>query len=81
MFPAGKTEFLTHREFCAYHTVFGIRKDHDYLYQLFNVLSKQTTFEMKARQVAMQVYIQQGFHNVKDFMFQDVDDSFPASES
>ena len=43
-------------------TILGIRKGHDYLYQLFNVLPKQTTFEMKARQVAIQVYIQQGFH-------------------
>ena len=52
-FPLGKTEFLTHREFCAYHRMFGIRKGHDYLYQLFDVLPKQTTFEMKARQVAI----------------------------
>ena len=56
-------------EFCAYHRIFGIRKGHDYLYQLSNVLPKQTTFEMKARQVAIQVYIQQGFHDVEDFMF------------
>ena len=67
-FLLGKTEFLTHREFCVYHRIFGIRKDHDYLYQLFNVSPKQT-FEMKARQVAMQFYIQQGFHDVEDFMF------------
>ena len=50
-------------------TILGIRKGHDYLYQLFNVLPKQKTFEMKARQVAIQVYIQQGFHDVEDFMF------------
>ena len=35
----------------------------------FNVLPKQTTFEMKVRQVAIQVYIQQGFHDVEGFMF------------
>ena len=68
-FSLGKIEFWTHWEFCAYHRIFGIRKGHDYLYQLFNVLPKQTTFEMKARQVAIQVYIQQGFHDVEDFMF------------
>ena len=56
-------------EFCAHHRIFGIRKGHDYLYQLFNFLPKQATFEMKARQVATQVYIQQGFHDVEDFMF------------
>ena len=56
-------------EFCAHHRIFGIRKGHDYLYQLFNFLPKQATFEMKARQVAIQVYIQQGFHDVEDFMF------------
>ena len=50
-------------------TIFGIRKGHDYLYQLFNVLPKQTTFEMKVSQVAIQVYIQQGFHDVENFMF------------
>ena len=66
MFFAGKTGFLTHREFCAYHRIFGIRKGHDYLYQLFNVLPRQTTFEMKARQVAIQIYIQQRFHDVDD---------------
>ena len=66
MFFAGKTEFLTHTEFCAYHRIFGIRKGDDYLYQLFNVLPKQTTFEMNARQVAIQIYIQQGFHDVDD---------------
>ena len=49
--------------------MFGIRKGDDYLYQLFNVLSKQTTFEMKAHQVTIQVYTQQGFYDVKDFMF------------
>ena len=49
--------------------MFGIRKGHDYLYQLFDVLPKQTTFEMKTHQVAIQVYIQQGFHDVEDFMF------------
>ena len=69
-FLLGKTEFLTHREFCAYHRIFGInRKGRDYLYQLFDDFPKQTTFEMKARQVATQVYIQQGFHDVEDFMF------------
>ena len=64
-----KTEFLTHREFCAYHRIFDIREGHDYLYQLSDVLPKQTTCEMKALQVAIQVYIQQGFHDVEDLMF------------
>ena len=48
------------------HTT-DIQKGHDYLYQLFDIFSKQT--KMKARQVAIQVSIQQGFHDVEDFMF------------
>ena len=69
-FLLGKTKFLTHREFCAYHRIFRInRKGRDYLSQLFDVFSKQKTFEMKARQVAAQVYIQQEFYDVEDFIF------------
>ena len=37
---------------------FGIRKGPEYLYQLFDILPKQTTCEMKALHV-IQVYIQQ----------------------
>ena len=69
MFSTGKNQILTHREFCTYHRIFGIRKGHDCLHQVFNVLPKQTTFEMKARQVAIQVYIQQEFHDIEYFMF------------
>ena len=36
---------------------FGIRKGHDYLKQLFDVLPKQAACENKAIQVAIQVYI------------------------
>ena len=69
MFSAGKNRiFNTYGILCIPQN-FGIRKGHDYLYQLCNVLLKQTTFERKARQVAVQVYIQQGFHDVEDFMF------------
>ena len=49
-FPLRKLELSTHWEFCAYHRSFGIRKGHKDLYQLFDVLPKQTC-EMKALQV------------------------------
>ena len=49
--PLGKIEFWTHWEFCAYHRIFGIRKGHEYYYQLFDVLPKQATCEMKALQL------------------------------
>ena len=52
-FPLGKIEFWTHWEFCAYHRIFEIRKGREYLYQLFDVLPKQTTCEVKAIQVYM----------------------------
>ena len=37
-FPSGKMEFWTHVEFCAYHRIFGFKKDPKYLYWLFDVL-------------------------------------------
>ena len=46
-----KIEFSTRREFCGYHRTFSIMKGPDYLYQLFDVLSKQTVCEMKALEV------------------------------
>ena len=50
-FPLRKLELSTHWESCAYHRLFDIRKGHKDLYQLFDVLPKQTTCEMKALQV------------------------------
>ena len=42
---------------CTHCGILGLRKSHEYLYQLFGVLTKQTTCKMKALQV--EVYIQQ----------------------
>ena len=47
----GKIEFWTHRECCAYRRIFGIRRGPEYLYQLMDVLPKQTICEMRALQV------------------------------
>ena len=47
----------THWKLCTYHRIFGFKKGPQYLYQLFHVLPKQTTCEIKALQ--LQVYIQQ----------------------
>ena len=66
-FPLGKIEFWTLWEFCVYHIIFGIWKGCEYLYQLFDVLPKQTTCEMKALQV--QVYIQQWFDDEQEAKF------------
>ena len=52
-FPLGKIELWTHSKFCPYDRIFGIRKGREYLYQLFDVLPKQTTCEVKAIQVYM----------------------------
>ena len=54
-------------KFCIYHKIGGLRKGPEYLYQLFDVLPKQTTCEMKTLQV--QVYIQQWFHDEKGAKF------------
>ena len=56
-----KIKLWSHWEFCAYHIIFGLSKTSEYLYRQIDVLSKQTTCEMKALQV--QVYIQQWFHD------------------
>ena len=45
-------EFETNWELCTYHRIFGLRKGPEHLYRLFDVLPKQTTFQV-------QVYIQQ----------------------
>ena len=50
-FPLGKTESWAHLKFCAYRRIFDITNNSEYLYQLFNVLPKQTISEMKALQV------------------------------
>ena len=50
-FSFGKIEFGTHWEFCAQRRIFDIRKGAEYLYQLFDVLPKQTICEIKALQV------------------------------
>ena len=47
MFSNGKNQVLTHWEFCVLHRSFGLRKSPGYLYQLFDVLPKQTTCEIK----------------------------------
>ena len=46
-FPFGKIEFCAHCEFYTYYRIFGLRKGLEYLYQLFDVLPKQATCEMK----------------------------------
>ena len=48
---------------------FWPRKGPEYLYQLFDVLPKQETCEMKAPQVYIQVYIQQWFHDEQEANF------------
>ena len=57
MFSAGKVEFCAHYKFCVYHNFFGLRKVHEYLTPIFDVLPKQKTCEIKTFQV--QVYITQ----------------------
>ena len=55
--PSEKSEFYTHWQFCAYFRIFGIRRGPEYLYQLFDVLPKQTTCEIST--LGIQVYIEQ----------------------
>ena len=50
-FSLGKTKFWTHWELCPYHKIFDINKGPEYLYQLFDVLPRHTSCEMKALQV------------------------------
>ena len=42
-FPLEKNEFWAHCEF----RIFGLKKDPEYLYPLFDIFSKQTTCELK----------------------------------
>ena len=42
-FPLEKNEFWAHCEF----RIFGLKKDTEYLYPLFDIFSKQTTCELK----------------------------------
>ena len=57
MFSTGKVGFCAHYKFCVYHNFFGLRKVHEYLTPIFDVLPKQKTCEIKTFQV--QVYITQ----------------------
>ena len=44
--------YVFHSEkYFPYGSMFGLRKGPEYLYRLFNVLRKQTTYEMKTLQV------------------------------
>ena len=44
--------YVFHSEKCfPYGSMFGFRKGPEYLYRLFNVLRKQTTYEIKTLQV------------------------------
>ena len=46
---------------CTHCGILGLRKSHEYLYQLFGVLTKQTTCKMKA--LPVEVYIQQWYQD------------------
>ena len=46
---------------CTHCGILGLRKSHEYLYQLFGVLTKQTICKMKP--LPVEVYIQQWYQD------------------
>ena len=68
MFSPGKSWILNTLRILSIPQNFWSRKGPEYLYQLFDVLPKQTTCEMKALHV-IQVYIQQWFHDEQGAKF------------
>ena len=50
-----------------HYRILGLRKSHEYLYQLFGVLTKQTTCKMKA--LPVEVYIQQWYQDEQGAKF------------